>query len=72
MVLQLFHIPECGEELAVGGEQNMYGWKTKGRFGSDFSMARALLGSVVLIIGSLFFFNAFLQYFLRSPHFLTL
>lgn len=69
MVLQLFHIPECGEELAVGGEQNMYGWKTKGRFGSDFSMARALLGSVVLIIGSLFFLMLFYNTFSDLPTF---
>lgn len=69
MVLQLFHIPECGEELAVGGEQNMYGWKTKGRFGSDFSMARAWLGSVVLIIGSLFFLMLFYNTFSDLPTF---
>lgn len=69
MVLQLFHIPECGEELAAGGEQNVYGWKTKGRFGSDFSMARAWLGSVVLIIGSLFFLMLFYNTFSDLPTF---
>ena len=51
-----------GKELPVDRDQNMYGWKTRDRFASDFSIVRTKMDSVVLVIGFcsvLWFFTVF-------------
>lgn len=56
-------VPSCsfehGKELAVDHDQNIYGWKTRNRFASDFSMIRTKMDSVVLVIGFCFVLCSF-------------